>query len=65
MQLTHTEMILVARLLGHHVVGHGPLMDLGEKLLDYAERTHEAVEPLELEEGHSGHKWLTFRQRNR
>ncbi|UOF81717.1 hypothetical protein [Caudoviricetes sp.] len=63
MQLTHEEMILMARLLGNHVVGYGPLMNLGEKLLDYAERCQEKADPLEIEEGFSGHRWLTFRHK--
>lgn len=50
--LTHEEYILLARLLGHHLVGNSnqPLERLAHKLLDYAERNGEQVVPLQLSE---------------
>lgn len=55
--LTHGDLILMARLLGHHVVGQGtqPLERLGAKLLDYAERMGEDPQPLPLMPGYAPH----------
>lgn len=57
MQLSHEELILLARLLGHHMAttGHTPLESLAERLLEYAER-HGKVAPLQLEQANiAGH----------
>lgn len=51
MTLTHNELIMLAR-LSHHLGGNGmgPMDPLITKLWEYAERTGERIDPLQLEE---------------
>jgi hypothetical protein len=54
MTLDHDDLILLARLIGHHTNdrSESKLDKLGNKLLEYAERAHpggaDALEPLDL-----------------
>jgi len=48
--LDHYEMVMLARLLGNHLVGTGEtrLEAIADKLLDYADRYNEPTPPLQL-----------------
>ena len=50
MKLEHEELVVLARLLGHHVGGTGtdPLDQIAEKLFEYAERMGEEAPPLQI-----------------